>query len=154
MDDNLHVSSDAFPGSGEARVTLSPEEIMALGTTPVEIVPTPGPGYFIYPFACIFTAAGSTFYTSTGGPSLSLLPASAFGTTNRPWFSSFGSTLIDTAEGVRWIEIGLPAGLTDRDEVEDQPLVVALDLRFASDTFTGGDLVATLYVAYRILELP
>jgi hypothetical protein len=154
MADNLHVSSDAFPGSGEARVTLSPEEIMALGTTPVEIVPAPGLGKFIYPLICVFAARGTTFYTSTGSPTLSLLPALSFGLSNRSWFNAFGGTLLDIAGGEHGIEVGLSTAYMPIDMIEDQPLVVALDLRVAPDPFVGGDLTATVYVVYKILELP
>lgn len=76
IDDNFHKIDDA--AVRRAVLALSSAQILALHSTPLEIVPAPGVGKIILPISAVIQYfAGATPYTVNAGDTFMLLPEGA-----------------------------------------------------------------------------
>lgn len=136
------VGSTPQPGAARgmafnrSKISISSAQLLALFTTPQEIVPAPGPGFMIVPYVVLAKLIfGTTAYT-TAGHAIS----ANIGTTT----ASLGDVLAQAADA----EVSVPMSLTlgARTIVDN----VAMLLKIATANPTLGDGTLIVEVLYNI----
>jgi hypothetical protein len=134
-----------------ATVTVSSAELLALATTPIQLIAAPGAGKVIAPFMFAMQyKAGSTPYTLAGGdPELSIYPAAAGPNLGPVGFNATG--LVTAAVDTVAYQADAASTNIARTNLDDQPWNLGLGDRGRPLTLGDGTLVVTVY--YAILAL-
>lgn len=148
MNSNGAIDPPLFPQI--VVVEVSPAQMLTLDSIPVVLIPSPGPGKYIFPQA--FTAqydAGKTPYTVTGADGFfyigwnAMYPLSE--NNNLGFFPD--TTFIDQSTSQVFIDSSYSAVSTPLTEAVNQPLILSI-----VDALTLGNGTLQINISYIILE--
>jgi hypothetical protein len=136
----------------QVSVTLTSAQLLALSTTPITLVPAPGPGFYVFP--TYFTMQyhfGGTAYAGSGDCYFIYGPPPEVNPTNLLMvylWTAATSGIIKAAASCTFIGI-CGEGLTPYTSVGNEPVVFT-----APTAITGGNGTLTITLNYSILPLP
>jgi hypothetical protein len=137
----------AQSGSGvqTASVTLSVSQLLNLRSTPVQLIPAPGPGNIIKPLSITlqYKAGAAPYNTSDGNFAIGTpaLPGAAHGP---------GGGFIDqTSDQIAYVG-GFGGTFGSRSNFENQPVIVQQN---GSTEWTAGDGSVVINISYTVVAL-
>lgn len=141
-----------FVGGGGAsvvkivRVALTSAQLLSLNSSPMEILPSPGPGQYVYVIASSYELTfGTTAYSSNDtGPGLYYAPSSQ----GLPADNAVGARAFSGSGSIVSANVGVVANATP-DSIDN----AAILLMNPTDDMTDGDGTGSLTVLYSVINL-